>query len=174
MKRKYVFSRPVIAPGIAGGFLLLAALSAFASTLPKVDHILILKEKHRLWLLKGSKIVKSYAIALGSGGLAPKRSQGDRRTPEGLYHIDARNPASRFYLALHISYPEEADKKRAQELGLDPGGNIMIHGLGKRFRSVGAKHRCYDWTNGCIAVTDSEIEEIWRLVPDGTPVEIRP
>jgi murein L,D-transpeptidase YafK len=153
--------------------LLLVTLPALARPL-KVDHILVLKQKHELRLLRGSKIVKSYRIALGSGGLAPKRREGDHRTPEGSYRVDSRNPTSRFHLALHLSYPEQADKERAQKLGVDPGGNIEIHGLGKEFKSLGTRHYRSDWTDGCIAVTDSEIEEIWRLVPDGTSVEILP
>ena len=148
------------------GLLLLLALSALASTQPKVDHILVLKKQHKLLLLSGDQIVKTYSVALGSGGLAPKRRQGDHRTPEGLYRIDSRNPASRFHLALHISYPEPSDKERARKLGVSPGGDIMIHGLGREFKSLGTKQYLYDWTAGCIAVTDTEIEEIWRLVPD--------
>jgi len=156
------------------GLLLILVLSAHASTQPKVDHILVLKKKHKLLLLSEDQIVKTYSVALGSGGLAPKRLEGDDKTPEGLYRIDYRNPASRFHLALHISYPGEADKEQARKRGVSPGGDIMIHGLGGEFRSLGTKHYLYDWTAGCIAVTDSEIEEIWRLVPDRTPVEIRP
>jgi len=171
---KSAFLRFLITGGIAGGLLLLASLSTLAATAPKIDRIVVLKQKHQLWLLEGDTIVKSYRIALGSGGLAPKSKQGDNRTPEGLYRIDGRNPASRFHLALHISYPEPADKERARQLGVDPGGDIMIHGLGKEFHSLGTRHSHSDWTEGCIAVTDQQIEEIWRLVPDGTPVEIRP
>ena len=156
------------------GLLLVMVLSALASPQPTVDRILVLKNEHKLLLLSGDRIVKAYSVALGSGGLAPKRRQGDDKTPEGLYRIDYRNPASRFHLALHISYPDDTDKKRAQMLGVSPGGDIMIHGLGSEFMSLGEKHYLYDWTAGCIAVTDSEIEEIWRLVPDRTPVEIRP
>ena len=169
--------------------LLFAALgtAAFAQTLttvasvrapsipvlPKVDHVLVLKREHRMLLFSGDQLVKSYEVALGSGGLAPKRRQGDGRTPEGLYTIDWRNPASRYHLALHISYPQPPDKQRARRLGANPGGDIMIHGLDPESSWVGANHRLTDWTNGCIAVTDSEIEEIWQMVPDGTPVEIR-
>ena len=169
--------------------LLFAALgtAAFAQTLttvasmrapaisvqPKVDRVLVLKHKHKLLLFSSDQVVKSYDIALGHGGLAPKQRQGDGRTPEGLYTIDWRNPASRFHLALHISYPQSADMQRARRLGADPGGGIMIHGLDPESAWVGANHRLTDWTNGCIAVTDSEIEEIWQMVPDGTPVEIR-
>ena len=158
----------------AGYLLLLAPLSALSAAAPKVDRILVLKKKHELRLLNGSGVVKTYLVALGGGGLKPKQREGDRRTPEGLYRIDARNPDSRFHLALHISYPDKADKERARRLGVNPGGDIMIHGLGDEFRWLGTRQHLHDWTDGCIAVTDSEIEEIWRLVPDGTPVEIRP
>lgn len=140
---------------------------------PKVDHVLLVKTKHKLLLLSGDQVVKSYRVALGRGGLGPKRRRGDGRTPEGLYRIDYRNAASKFHLALHLSYPETADIQRARRLGVSPGGDIMIHGLGPEFSWVGARHRLSDWTEGCIAVTDSEIEEIWELVPDGTPVEVR-
>ena len=163
----------IIVCGI-GCLLLLAPASSIAVATGKVDHILILKRKHELRLLSGNEIVRSYSIALGRGGLQPKQRRGDRRTPEGFYHIDFRNPKSRFHLALHISYPQKADKERARRLGVDPGGDIMIHGLGDEFKSLGASQHLYDWTDGCIAVTDSEIEEIWRLVPEGTPVEIQP
>ncbi len=156
------------------GLLLVLTLSALASTQPRVDHILVLKKQHKLLLLSGDQVVKTYLVALGSGGLAPKRRQGDDRTPEGLYWIDSRNPASRFHLALHISYPEPSDIEQARKRGVNPGGDIMIHGLGREFKSLGKRQYLYDWTAGCIAVTDTEIEEIWRLVPDGTPVEIRP
>jgi murein L,D-transpeptidase YafK len=146
-------------------------VAAYART--KVDRVVVLKTEHKLQLLSGDQVVKSYDVALGRGGLAPKRRQGDRRTPEGLYTIDWRNPASRFHLALHISYPQSADKQRARQLGSNPGGDIMIHGLDPESSWVGRDHRRNDWTDGCIAVTDAEIEEIWEMVPDGTPVEIR-
>jgi murein L,D-transpeptidase YafK len=151
-----------------------ASVRASAVSVPlKVDRVLVLKREHRMLLFSGDQVVKSYKVALGSGGLAPKRQQGDGRTPEGLYTIDWRNPASHFHLALHISYPQPADKQRARQLGANPGGDIMIHGLDPESTWVGANHRLTDWTDGCIAVTDSEIEEIWQMVPDGTTVEIR-
>jgi murein L,D-transpeptidase YafK len=157
------------------GLLLILALelSALASPQPTVDRVLVLKKEHRLLLLSGDQIVKAYSVALGSGGLAPKQRKGDDKTPEGFYRIDYRNPASRFHLALHISYPDETDREQARKRGVSPGGDIMIHGLGSEFKSLGSTHYRYDWTAGCIAVTDSEIEEIWQLVPDRTPVEIR-
>lgn len=145
-----------------------------APTAEKADSILILKKDHVLELLKGGKIIRTYKVALGTGGLAPKQREGDARTPEGRYVIDSRNEHSAYHRALHISYPSEDDRKRAAKLGVSPGGAVMIHGLpnGKGF--IGPAHRMYDWTLGCIAVTDEEIEEIWNLVPIGTPVEIRP
>jgi murein L,D-transpeptidase YafK len=111
---------------------------------------------------------------LGEGGLEPKEREGDARTPEGHYIVDSRNAASHYHKALHISYPGTEDRQRAAKLGVSPGGAIMIHGLPNGMAWLGATHRFYDWTLGCIAVTDAEIDEIWKLVPDGTPVEIRP
>jgi len=140
----------------------------------RADRIVIEKAAHRLTLFAGDRAVKTYAVALGHGGTAPKTRQGDGRTPEGRYRIDGRNPGSRYHLALHISYPEARDIQAAGARGVSPGGDIMIHGLPNGLGAIGSLHRTTDWTAGCIAVTDDEIEEIWRAVPDGTPVEIRP
>jgi murein L,D-transpeptidase YafK len=164
----------VIADSKIFRLLLFLSLITAASAQSRVDHLVVLKRQHKLLLLSADQVVKSYDVALGSGGLAPKRRQGDHRTPEGLYKIDYRNPASRFHLALHISYPQQTDMLRARQLGVDPGGDIMIHGLGPGFSWAGELHRHNDWTDGCIAVTDEEMDEIWQAVADGTPVEIRP
>ena len=120
-------------------------------------------------LLSGESIVRTYRIALGREPAGPKERAGDGRTPEGRYSIDRRNPKSGYHRSLHISYPNEADRERARAAGVDPGGDIMIHGLPN-----GAASREGDWTQGCIAVTDAEIEEIWDLVCDGTSIEIYP
>jgi murein L,D-transpeptidase YafK len=136
--------------------------------------VLILKKDHVLELLAGGKVIRKYKVALGRGGLAPKEREGDGRTPEGKYVIDGRNSASAYHRSLHISYPNADDRKRASRQGVAPGGAIMIHGLPNGMGFVGPAHRLYDWTLGCIAVTDAEIEEIWNLVPLGAPVEIRP
>jgi murein L,D-transpeptidase YafK len=135
---------------------------------------LILKKDHLLELIAGGKIIKTYKVALGQGGLAAKEREGDGRTPEGHYIIDARNADSHYHRALHVSYPNAEDRKRATRLGVPPGGAIMIHGLPNGMGKLGAAHRLYDWTLGCIAVTDEEIDEIWDLVAVGTPVEIKP
>src|SRR6185369_6737591 len=130
------------------------------------DKILIEKKERRLTLISKDKVLKTYKIALGGNPDGPKERQGDNKTPEGTYIIDSRNKDSYFHLSLHISYPNE--------LGVSPGGNIMIHGIKKGFSWVGNSHTEVDWTKGCIAVTDEEIEEIAKVVPNGTVVEIRP
>jgi murein L,D-transpeptidase YafK len=152
-----------------------ALLSAQQQIAPqKADSILILKKDHVMKLLAGGKVIRTYKVALGQGGLAPKEREGDARTPEGRYTIDARYAVSHYHKALHVSYPNAEDRARAARLGVSPGGAIMIHGLPNGKGWVGAAHRLYDWTLGCIAVTDAEIDEIWNLVPVGTPVEIQP
>jgi murein L,D-transpeptidase YafK len=138
------------------------------------DKILIEKEERLLTLISKDKVLKTYKIALGGNPNGPKERQGDNKTPEGTYIIDSRNKDSRYHLSLHISYPNKKDKKRAKELGVSPGGDIMIHGIKNGFSWIGNFHTERDWTNGCIAVTDEEIEEIDKLVPNGTIVEIRP
>jgi len=138
------------------------------------DKILVLKGDRRLVLLKDGRPIKSYRIALGWSPIGPKVREGDGKTPEGTYRIDSRNPNSGFHRALHVSYPDDQDRARARKLGVSPGGAIMIHGMKNGFGWIGRLHRFVNWTNGCVAVTDREIGEIWRAVPDGTPIEIRP
>ena len=138
------------------------------------DSIVIEKRAHRLTLFHMGRPLRTYLVALGSEPGKDKVSAGDRRTPEGLFSVEARNPFSKFHLALRLSYPDVRHKAIAQQLGVSPGGDIMIHGLPPARSSIGARHRLVDWTNGCIALTDQEIEELWQSVPVGTPVEIKP
>ena len=138
------------------------------------DRILIDKKERQLTLISKGKVLKTYKIALGGNPNGPKERQGDNKTPEGTYVIDSRNRDSRYHLSLHISYPNEKDKKRAKQLGVSAGGDIMIHGIKNGFSWVGDLHTDVDWTKGCIAVTDEEIEEIDKLAPNGTIVDIRP
>lgn len=147
---------------------------AYAIRKPAIDKILIEKEARRMSLLSKGDVLKSYRIALGGDPVGPKVRQGDHKTPEGTYTIDSRNRDSRYHRSLHISYPNENDKKRARERGVSPGGDIMIHGIKNGLGWIGDAHADSDWTKGCIAVTDEEIEELFQLVPDGTIVEIRP
>jgi murein L,D-transpeptidase YafK len=141
---------------------------------PQADRIVIVKSDRTLTLFREGKVLKTYKVALGTTPVGPKTRQGDGKTPEGLYTVDSRNAHSQFHLSLHVSYPNAADRARAARLKVNPGGDIMIHGLPPAYAYLGPLHRKYDWTLGCIAVTDSEIEEIWNLVPIGTTVEIKP
>ena len=145
-----------------------------AQTTSTVDRIAIEKSKRTLTLMSGAKTVKSYKVALGGQPVGAKDRQGDHRTPEGNYAVDAKNPKSQFYKALHLSYPSAADQANARKLGVGPGGDVEIHGLGAKWGWIGAKHRLTDWTDGCIAVTNEEIDEIYPQIKVGTPVEIRP
>ena len=154
--------------------LILGLYGASVATPVRANKIIILKSAHTMTLLSGSRVAKTYKVALGTVPVGPKRVEGDHKTPEGNYIIDAKNAHSRFYLSLHISYPSAADQERARTLGQPPGGAIMIHGLARPFAYLGPLHRQSDWTDGCVAVTNAEIEEIWKLVPVGTRVEIRP
>ena len=139
-----------------------------------VDKVLIEKKSRRLTLIANGEAIKIYSIALGGNPVGPKERQGDNKTPEGNYFIESRNRHSGYHLSLRISYPNARDKKRAKELGVSPGGDIMIHGAKNDLSWIGDFHAEIDWTQGCIAVTNKEMEEIARLVPNGTPVEIRP
>ncbi len=121
----------------------------------------------------GSEL-RRYTVALGGDPQGDKRREGDSRTPEGRYVVDWRNPDSAYHLSLHVSYPDERDRAEAAARGEDPGGMIMIHGMRNGFGWLGTLHQYVDWTDGCIAVTNDEIEEIWRLVPNGTPIDILP
>jgi murein L,D-transpeptidase YafK len=139
-----------------------------------IDQIVVTKSSHRMVLMHQSSILRSYQVSLGRGSIGPKTRAGDHRTPEGNYIIDWRNPQSRFHRSLHISFPNSGDLQRAKQLGAAPGGEIMIHGLQNGLGWIGRFHRWIDWTDGCIAVTNSEMDQIWREVPDGTRIEIRP
>jgi murein L,D-transpeptidase YafK len=139
-----------------------------------VDRVVVYKRERKLVLLSQGKELRSYKIALGSEPVGPKARQGDHRTPEGVYTLDSRNPNSHFYKAFHISYPNSKDFAAARKLGVSAGGDIMLHGLPKEYAWVGREHTLHDWTDGCIAVTNAEMDEIWKLVRVGTPIEIRP
>jgi len=141
---------------------------------PVVDRVVLDKSERRLVLMNGDLTLFEYEVALGSSPKGPKRRQGDGRTPEGRYIIDWRKPNSDYYRALHISYPNKADMREARRLGVEPGGAIMIHGLPNGFGMIGTAHRVVDWTDGCVAVTNDEMDEIWERVRDGVPIEIRP
>lgn len=139
-----------------------------------VTRILIDKSERELTLYHEQKALKTYQVSLGRDPDGPKVRKGDGKTPEGKYSIDSKNGKSKFHRAFHVSYPNDADRKRAKLAGVAPGGDIMIHGMKNGLGWLGRLHRLIDWTEGCIAVTDSEMEELWQRVPVGTPVEIVP
>ncbi len=144
-------------------------------TLMAADSIVVEKAKRTLTLYALGQPIRTYPIALGTQPVGDKVKIGDGRTPEGLYHIDFKKEQSRYHMALHISYPDAAHAERASKLGVSPGGDIMIHGLPPGYEgALGAAHAQYNWTEGCIAVTDREIEEIWAAVPRGAPIQIKP
>jgi murein L,D-transpeptidase YafK len=138
------------------------------------DSLVLTKSRRELVLYYRGEAVRTYFVALGRNPVGDKERIGDNRTPEGLFFIQGRNPNSRYHLSLRISYPDETHRARAARLGVEPGGDIMIHGLPDEQAAFGAAHRDYDWTNGCIAVTNKEIEELWRVIHDGTPIQIKP
>jgi murein L,D-transpeptidase YafK len=140
---------------------------AMVPALQRADRIHVDKSERRMQLLRGGKVLRTYRILLGDAPVGHKRQQGDEKTPEGDYRISGRNPNSRFHLSLRVSYPNDADRKQARKRGVDPGGDIMIHGGNSVLYP-------FDWTDGCIAVSNKEIEEIWSLVPTGIPIRIDP
>jgi len=154
--------------------LLLIGMLAVHDSATKADQVIVVKSQRTLTLLSHGKVLRTYKVALGGTPVGAKEQQGDHKTPEGRCILDRRNAKSRFYKSIHVSYPNEQDKERAARRGVSPGGDIMIHGLPNGFGWLGATHRAQDWTDGCVAVTNQEIDEIWGLVPDGTPIEIRP
>jgi murein L,D-transpeptidase YafK len=159
-------------------------LFSFAVTVPAselspstdgpVDRIVVEKSKRTMTLLKHEKEVKTYKIALGRDPIGPKVRMGDKKTPEGVYFVDYKVRKSVYHRALHLSYPNPDDMERAKSLRVPPGGSIMIHGLKPDKLWMGDVQYLFNWTNGCIALTNDEIEEVWELVSTWTPVEIRP
>lgn len=138
------------------------------------DRVVVLKKARTLQLLSQRKVIKSYKVALGGNPVGPKTRQGDHKTPEGVYILDFRNAHSQFYKSIHISYPNARDRSEAIRNRVSPGGDVFVHGLPNGYGAIGAAHRLKDWTDGCVAVTDEEIDEIWGIVSDGTPIEIKP
>ena len=174
-RKRYVVAGGALLVGLAAG--LLWAARPDGPPLPadaRADAVLVDKSDRTLTLLRGGTVLKTYPVALGGAPQGHKRQEGDERTPEGRYVLDYRNPRSGMHRSLHVSYPDSADAARARAAGVPPGGMIMVHGITNGLGWLGRLHRLADWTDGCIAVTNGEMDEIWRAVPDGTPIEIRP
>ncbi len=166
--------RPFLALALAFLFLFPVAASLEASQ--KADKVLVQKSARKMHLLRDGKIFKTYRISLGANPVGHKQQQGDSRTPEGTYVLDYRNRHSKFYKSIHLSYPNAEDRANARRRGVNPGGAIFIHGSPNDVTNGIAQSfmKSTDWTDGCIAVNNSEMDEIWRLVRDGTPITIEP
>lgn len=175
MKRRWLYLALALLVAISAWGLLVVALRS--EPLPPeatVDRIVVEKAARRLTVYRDGLAIKTYAVALGREPVGAKRFEGDGKTPEGEYTIDGRKEDSAFHLALHVSYPRPSEIAAAESEGRSAGGAIMVHGIRNGLGFLGSLHTLYDWTDGCIAVTDAEIEELWTAVPVGTPIEIRP
>lgn len=154
--------------------LLLPFIAAANTILPTADEVVVEKSKRKMYLIKNGSVYREYPISLGYRPIGHKGKEGDKRTPEGRYVIDYRNPESRFYLSLHINYPSEIDLQSASDNNVSPGGEIFIHGQPNNKKTHPSKFRGRDWTDGCIAINNQDIKQFWTLVKDGTPIQIRP
>jgi murein L,D-transpeptidase YafK len=175
--RRKAFALAVLIAAVLAAATLAWAARPGAPPLPagaRADKVVVHKGARTLTLLRGGQALKTYPVSLGASPAGHKQREGDERTPEGRYVLDWRNPASGAHRSLHVSYPDSADVARARAQGVPPGGMIMVHGIINGLGWMGRLHRLVDWTDGCIAVTNGEMSEIWRAVPDGTPIEIRP
>ena len=156
-------------------FVALSQASAVETLNGKViEKVLVLKSAHQLQLINDGKPIKTYRISLGKNPRGPKLMEGDKRTPEGFYWIDWRKTSNNFNLAMHISYPNITDSARARREGVAPGGMIMIHGTPDTEDTPEDLFHTLDWTDGCVAMRNRDMREVWNLVPDGTMIEIRP
>ena len=158
-------------------FILITSLFASVACYgfgPKIDAVLVKKSEKKMYLLAEGKSIKEYQVVFGANPKDHKQKEGDERTPEGKYILDYKKENSSFYKAIHISYPNEEDKAKAQYSGVNPGGSIMIHGQKNGLSWLSWLSQRFNWTDGCIAVTNKEMDEIWGLINEGTPIEIQP
>jgi len=174
MKRVNTLPGTVLAAAVLT--MIVGTLSAptVATEFPLADKVLVEKEKRKLHLIRDGRPFRSFDIALGVAPVGHKQEEGDSRTPEGHYRLDARNPASEFFLSIRVSYPNADDRRRASARGVSPGGQIMIHGQPNEPTYSSGFYRSSDWTDGCIAVSNSDMIDIWLMTPDNVPIEIRP
>jgi murein L,D-transpeptidase YafK len=149
-------------------------LRSTTDSLPVVDRVLVRKAERRLFLMHGANVVRSYKVALGLNPLGQKERAGDFRTPEGHYYLGRRNPRSDYFLSIQVSYPNDSDAKRAHRNHWDAGGSIMIHGLPNQLKHELGYYETTDWTDGCIAVSNADMVEIWLLTPDNVLIDILP
>ena len=155
-------------------FILSAPLQLWAECELRADRVVVKKSERKMFLLNNGQTIKEYSISLGINPVGHKIKKGDKRTPEGVYVLNHRNSKSKYYKSILFSYPNERDRRQAKAKGVDPGGDLAIHGLPTRTDEEAWDYIERDWTDGCIAVTNDQMEEIWHLVDIGTPIEILP
>ena len=155
-------------------FIFILLIPSYATCIEKADLVLVIKSESKLYLKKNGKTLKEFHVAFGANPKGHKQQEGDERTPEGKYFIDYKIEDSSFYKSIHISYPNERDKKRAKELGVNPGGLVMIHGQKNGYGWLSFVVQWFNWTDGCIAVSNGAMDEIWQAVDVATPIEIKP
>ncbi|HEY9181692.1 MAG TPA: L,D-transpeptidase family protein [Gammaproteobacteria bacterium] len=159
------------------GLLISSAPVRSQQSVPVPDHadfVLVDKSDRKLYLFKAGRVLREFDVSLGLVPNGPKQREGDFKTPEGRYVLDSRNVNSDYFLSIHVSYPDESDRARAREQGVDPGNGIMIHGLPNELKRDLSSYLATDWTDGCIAVSNSDMVDIWLMTRDPTPIEIRP
>jgi murein L,D-transpeptidase YafK len=159
-------------------FVLIALLFILQTTSvmgeQKADAVLVIKSEKQLYLMRAGEPFASFRVSFGSNPKGHKQEQGDGRTPEGRYILDYKNPGSAYYKSIHISYPNAKDRKEARKRGVDPGGDIMIHGQKNGYGWLSLLAQRFNWTNGCIALSDKDMDTVWSAVKPGTPIEIKP
>jgi hypothetical protein len=157
-----------------GGTHAVSGLTIPIVSMPQADEVIVHKGERRLYLMRNGQVLRSYRIALGLDPQGPKEREGDFRTPEGHYLLTRRNPRSDYFLSIQVSYPNAEDLRRAQREHIDPGGSIMLHGLPNALSHKPSYYAKADWTDGCIALSDSDMVEVWLMTRDNTPIEILP
>jgi murein L,D-transpeptidase YafK len=176
MNLKSVIRAPVRARllALAVCALLPALEPAAGDTLATADRVVVKKSEHRMYLLRGDQVIASYRVSLGLNPAGPKQREGDFRTPEGEYRLGRRNAHSDYFLSIQVSYPNDRDLERARERGWRAGGSIMVHGLPNVLRHPTSYYESFDWTDGCIALSNADMIDMWLLTSDDTPIDIEP
>ncbi len=157
-----------------GATILLLLATSVCATQQKADLVRVVKSESRLYLIRDDQVFASYNVVFGANPKGHKEREGDERTPEGRYYLTYKNPGSAFYLSIHVSYPNADDRAHARELGVDPGGDIMIHGQKNGKEWLSRFSRFVNWTDGCIALSNSDMDEVWDAIDAGIPIEIEP
>ena len=155
-------------------FIVVLCYPGAAYSNEKAELVIVVKSEYRLYLIREGKLFASFPVVFGSNPKGHKQQQGDNRTPEGEYVLDYKNANSAYYKSIHISYPNKQDREDARKRGVSPGGDIMIHGQPNKWGKFSLVTQLFNWTNGCIALSDSDMDAVWNAVDPGTPIQIRP